>query len=110
LAAQVAQPGERIKELEEELRAQKKLKGKPKLKASQLNDIPAGQAMDKPVRLGKRSKKAGFRVDREEIIQPPVIPVGAKFNGYRTYDADCLTHLWKSLISGGGQWPKSPFS
>jgi carbamoyl-phosphate synthase large subunit len=42
LESQVAQQGERIKQLEEELRAQKKLKGKPKLKASQLNNTPAG--------------------------------------------------------------------
>jgi hypothetical protein len=35
LEGQVAQQGERIKQLEDELRAQKKLKGKPKLKASQ---------------------------------------------------------------------------
>ena len=90
LEAQVAQQGERIKQLEEELRAQKKLKGKPKLKASQLNDTPAGEEMDKPGRREKRSKKAGFTVDRVEIIQPPVIPAGAKFNGYRTYDVQEL--------------------
>jgi hypothetical protein len=46
--------------------------------------------MDKPGRTGKRSKKGGFTVDRVEIIQPPVIPAGAKFNGYRTYDVQEL--------------------
>ena len=46
--------------------------------------------MDKPGRREKRSKKAGFTVDRVEIIQPPVIPAGAKFNGYRTYDVQEL--------------------
>ena len=90
LENQVTQQGERIKQLEEELRAQKKLKGKPKLKASQLNDTPAGEEMDKPGRAGKRSKKGGFAIDRVEIIQPPVIPAGAKFNGYRTYDVQEL--------------------
>jgi len=94
LEAQVAQQGERIKQLEEELRAQKKLKGKPTLKASQLNDTPAdeetGEASGNRGRRGKRSKKAGFAVDRVEIIQPPVIPAGAKFNGYRTYDVQEL--------------------
>jgi hypothetical protein len=92
LENQVTQQGERIKQLEEELRAQKKLKGKPKLKASQLNDTPAvsGEEMDKPGRTGKRSKKGGFAIDRVEIIQPPVIPAGAKFNGYRTYDVQEL--------------------
>jgi hypothetical protein len=66
------------------------LKGKPKLKASQLNDTPVGEEMDKPGRTGKRSKKGGFAIDRVEIIQPPVIPAGAKFNGYRTYDVQEL--------------------
>lgn len=94
LESQVAQQGERIKQLEEELRAQKKLKGKPKLKASQLNDTPAdeetGEASGNRGRTGKRSKKAGFAVDRVESIEPPVIPAGAKFNGYRTYDVQEL--------------------
>ena len=83
LESQVAQPGERIKQLEEELRAEKKLKGPPKLKASQLNETPAeeetGGEQGKGGRTGKRSKKADFAVDRVEIIQPPVIPAGAKF-------------------------------
>jgi len=94
LESQVRQQGERIKQLEEELRAQKKLKGKPKLKASQLNDTPAdeetGEKTGKRGRTGKRSKKAGFAVDRVEIIQPSVIPAGATFNGYRTYDVQEL--------------------
>lgn len=91
LESQVAQQGERIQQLEEELRAQKKLKGKPKLKASQLNDSPAaGGETGKRGGTGKRSKKAGFAVDRVEIIQPPLIPAGARFNGYRTYDVQEL--------------------
>ena len=91
LEGQVAQQGERIKQLEEELRAQKNLKGKPKLKASQLNDSPAaGGKTGKRGGMGKRSKKAGFAVDRVEIIQPSVIPAGARFNGYRTYDVQEL--------------------
>ncbi|MBE9141556.1 transposase [Nodosilinea sp. LEGE 07088] len=94
LESQVAQQGERIKQLEEELRAQKKLKGKPKLKASHLNDTPAdeetGGETGKRGQRGKRSKKAGFAVDRVEIIQPSEIPAGARFNGYRTYDVQEL--------------------
>lgn len=94
LEGQVAQQGERIKQLEDELRAQKKLKGKPKLKASQLNDAPAdgetGAETGKRGRRGKGSKKTGFAVDRVEIIEPPVIPAGARFNGYRTYDVQEL--------------------
>jgi len=97
LESQVAQQGERIKQLEEELRAQKKLNGKPKLKASHLNDPPADEETEEASghrgRTGKRSKKAGFAVDRVEIIEPPVIPAGARFNGYRTYDVQELE--WK---------------
>ncbi|PZV15130.1 MAG: hypothetical protein DCF21_12150 [Leptolyngbya sp.] len=94
LEGQVKQQDERIKQLEDELRAQKKLKGKPKLKASQLNDAPAPEETDaeagKRSRSGKRSKKPGFAIDREEMIQPQVIPAGARFNGYRTYDVQEL--------------------
>ena len=94
LEGQMAQQGERIKQLEDELRAQKKLKGKPKLKASQLNDVPVeaetAETLGKRGRTGKRSKKPGFKVDRVEIIEPPVIPAGARFNGYRTYDVQEL--------------------
>jgi hypothetical protein len=56
LENQVTQQGERIKQLEEELQPQKKLKRKPKLKASQLNDTPAasGEEMGKQGRTQKR--------------------------------------------------------
>jgi uncharacterized coiled-coil protein SlyX len=94
LEGQVTEQGARVKQLEAELRVQKKLKGKPKLKASQLNDAPAdeetGAETGNPGRPGKRSKKAGFAVDRVEIIEPPAIPDGATFNGYRTYDVQEL--------------------
>lgn len=94
LGSQVQQQGERIKQLEEELRGRKKLKGKPQLKASQLNDASAQEdrtsGEGKRGRRGKRRKKPGFAVDRQEIIQPPAIPAGARFNGYRTYDVQEL--------------------
>lgn len=34
----------------------------------------------------KRSKKFGFEIDVELVIQPEEIPENAKFNGYRVYD------------------------
>jgi predicted RNase H-like nuclease (RuvC/YqgF family) len=71
LAAQVAQQGERIKELEEELRAQKKLKGKPKLKASQLNDTPAGEAMDyRQLQAYRQAPTAEAKQTLEEGFDP----------------------------------------
>jgi hypothetical protein len=88
LESQLKQQGERIQQLEAELRAQKKLKGKPKLKASQLNEAPAPTEPVDGKRGGsaKRSKKPGFTIDQEIVIQPHEIPTGAKFNGYRPYD------------------------
>ncbi len=82
---------ERIAQLEEELRKQKKLKGRPKIRASQLNDKKANSERDgKRPGSAKKSKKAGFEVDEEKIIQAEEIPTNAKFNGYRDYDVQEL--------------------
>jgi hypothetical protein len=87
LEQQLKKQQERIAQLEEELRAQKKLKGRPKIKASQLN-AQKNNSEKKGKRPGsaKKSKKVGFEVDEEKIIQPESIPAQAKFNGYRDYD------------------------
>lgn len=77
----------RLQQLAAELRDLKKLKGKPKLSASQLNEREAPEPEEgKRAGSAKRSKKAGFEVDEETIIEPEAIPENAKFNGYRTYD------------------------
>lgn len=85
---------DRIEQLEAEVRAQKKLKGKPKLKASRLNspDLKSTEGEPEQKRPGaaKRSKKQGFGCYEERIIAPDVIPVGAKFKGYRDYDVQEL--------------------
>ena len=83
--------GERIEQLEAELRAQKKLKGQPKIRASKLN-TPGPQSEEEGKRPGsaKRSKKADFQVDEERIIPPDEIPANAKFNGYKDYDVQEL--------------------
>ncbi len=80
-----------LEQLEEELREQKKLKGRPKIAASQLN-APKQKSEEEGKRPGsaKRSKKGGFEVDEEKIIQPEEIPEQAKFNGYRNYDVQEL--------------------
>ncbi|WP_287313981.1 hypothetical protein [Moorena sp. SIO1G6] len=78
----------RIRELEEELRAKKKLNKKPQLSASKLNE---GKHLELKQRKGKRPgsvkgrKKDSFVVDTEWKIEPSQLPVGAKFNGYREY-------------------------
>ena len=78
---------ERVEQLEEELRAHKKLKGKPKLKASRLNDSePSEPPEGKRPGSAKRSKKQGFGVDTEWKIEPDGLPEGARFNQYREYD------------------------
>ncbi len=91
LQEQLKKHQERIAQLEEELRAQKKLKGRPKIRASQLNaKKPKSEREGKRPGSNKRSKKAGFEVDEEKIIQPKEIPAQAKFNGYRDYDVQEL--------------------
>ncbi len=82
---------EQVGQLEEELRAQKKLKGKPKLKASHLNDSDESQpAEGKRPGSAKRSKKKGFRVDKEWKIELEGLPEGTKFHQYREYDVQEL--------------------
>jgi hypothetical protein len=82
----------RIRELEAELDAQKKLKGKPKIKASRLNETtPSDPDSDKRRGSGKRSKKRGFGVDKIQKIEPEGLPEGAKLHQYREYDVQELT-------------------
>jgi hypothetical protein len=82
---------ERLTQLEQELRKRKKLKGRPKIGASKLNEQkPESEGEGKRAGSAKRSKKMGFKVDEEKIIQPEEIPPGAKFNGYRDYDVQEL--------------------
>jgi Transposase IS66 family len=87
LEQQLKKQAEKIEQLEAEIRAAKKLKGKPQLSASILNQ-PNNSEPTEQKRAGseKRSKKLTFEVDAEQIIQPAVIPENAKFNGYRHYD------------------------
>jgi hypothetical protein len=91
LFKQLENQKERIEQLEAELRAKKKLKGKPKLSASLLNQ-PEQQEPKSEKRAGsvKNSKKANFEIDEEIQIQPDKIPSNAKFNGYRNYDVQEL--------------------
>jgi hypothetical protein len=87
------QQQERIEQLEAELRELKKLKGKPKIQASKLNEsepLPEGEEEGKRPGSVKRSKKFSFEIDEERIIQPDEIPSGAKFNSYRDYDVQEL--------------------
>jgi hypothetical protein len=88
---QMKQQQARIEQLEAEVRELKKLKGRPKLKASRLNGKKANcEAGGKRPGSAKRSKKLSFEIDEERIIQPDVIPANAKFNGYRNYDVQEL--------------------
>ena len=87
----IAKLEEKISRLDEQLKAAKKLKGKPKIRPSTLN-----QEEKKPKKEGKRagsdkrSKKTSFVVDSEQIIEPETLPEGAIFNGYREYDVQDL--------------------
>jgi hypothetical protein len=91
LSKQIANQKTRIEQLEAELLAKKKLKGKPKLSASLLNQPEAKeQKADKRAGSAKESKKLNFEIDEEISIQPESIPENAKFNGYRNYDVQEL--------------------
>ena len=95
LSKQLANQKERIEQLEAELRASKKLKGKPRLSASLLNQ-PEPEESEKEKRAGseKKSKKSSVEIDEEIIIEPDRIPDNAKFNGYRNYDVqELITHV-----------------
>ena len=88
---QMKQQQERIEQLEAELRDLKKLKGKPKIKASRLNTAkPDSEGEGKRPGSAKVSKKLNFEIDEERIIQPEEVPGRAKFNGYRDYDVQEL--------------------
>ena len=91
LSKQLANQKTRIEQLEAELLAKKKLKGKPKLSASLLNQPePKEPKSDKRAGSAKESKKSNVEIDEEISIQPESIPENAKFNGYRNYDVQEL--------------------
>ncbi len=79
---------EKVNTLDEELKASKKLKGKPKINPSTLNsEKKNSKKSGKRPGSDKRSKKLDFVVDSQRIIEPEEkLPDGATFNGYREYD------------------------
>ena len=91
LEAKVAQLEGQVGNLDEQLKASKKLKNKPKIQPSKLNQA-AQPTEEGGKRAGsdKRSKKTSFTVDEERVIEPLVLPEGARFNGYREYDVQDL--------------------
>ena len=78
---------EEAQSLKEQLCSAKKLKGKPKIQPSTLNQKEK-KTIDLEQRPGsrKRSKKNQDLVDEERVIEPVELPEGARFNGYRQYD------------------------
>lgn len=91
LSKQLTNQKERIEQLEAELRAKKKLKGKPRLSASLLNQPETKEPKaEKRAGSAKESKKLNFEIDEEIAIQPDSIPANSKFNGYRSYDVQEL--------------------
>jgi hypothetical protein len=91
LSKQLENQKARIEQLEAELKAKKKLKGKPRLSASLLNQLePKAEKAEKRAGSAKNSKKATVEIDEEIAIQPENIPDKAKFNGYRSYDVQEL--------------------
>lgn len=90
-SSEIAQLSGKVEQLDGALKEAKKLKGKPQLKASQLEQSALGPKHEgKRPGSAKRSKKVGFEPDEERIIEPESVPVGSTFNGYREYDVQEL--------------------
>lgn len=91
LEAKVAQLEQKVNNLDEQLLVAKKLKGKPKIRPSTLNQTEKPR-LGRKKRAGseKRSKKSSFVADEQRIIEPIELPEGAKFNGDREYDVQDL--------------------
>jgi len=91
LEAKVSQLEHKVENLDEQLLVAKKLKGKPKIRPSTLNQTEEPlDEKDKRAGSEKRSKKTTFVVDEERVIYPVELPESAKFNGYREYDVQDL--------------------
>ncbi|MDJ0728254.1 MAG: hypothetical protein QNJ38_24440 [Prochloraceae cyanobacterium] len=87
----IAKLKEKVNNLDEELKAAKKLKSQPKIRPSTLNlEEKKHQKEGKRPGSDKRSKKLTFIQDEERKIFPIELPEGAKFNGYREYDVQDL--------------------
>jgi uncharacterized coiled-coil protein SlyX/DNA-binding transcriptional MerR regulator len=91
LSSKVCQLELHVENLDEQLLVAKKLKGKPKIRASTLNQTQE-RTLGESKRAGsaKRSKKTSFVADEERVIEPIELPESAKFNGYREYDVQDL--------------------
>ena len=91
LEARVESLETQVSVLEEELKKAKKLPGKPKLKASNLEQKTSD---NKSGRQGsgrrKGSKKQRLEITEERVIEPTNVPSEATFNGYRNYDVQEL--------------------
>jgi len=91
LEAEVTQLKAKVGSLDSELKAAKKLKGKPQIRPSTLNqEEKQSKSGGKRPGSDKRSKKTEFVVDEERRIEPEGLSEGAKFNGYREYDVQDL--------------------
>ncbi|MEH2386290.1 MAG: transposase [Nostoc sp.] len=91
LSSKVCQLELHVENLDEQLLVAKKMKGKPKIRASTLNQTQE-RTLGESKRAGsaKRSKKTSFVADEERVIEPIELPESAKFNGYREYDVQDL--------------------
>ena len=91
LTAKVSELEAKVSGLDEELKAAKKLKGKPQIRPSTLNqgDKKSTSGGKRPG-SDKRSKKTSFIVNEERLVEPEELPEGAFCNGYREYDVQDL--------------------
>jgi hypothetical protein len=82
----IQQQAEQIARLEEEIKRLKRHKGKPHIKASQMNKDKSDKR-DSSKRAGseKRHKNAELTIHEEKIIAADNVPCGSRFKGYQDY-------------------------
>ena len=77
-----------IEVLKEEIKRQKKHKGKPQVKASNMNqNKSASKSGNQRKRRGseKRQKTTDLKIHEEQIIPAENVPPGSRFKGYQSY-------------------------
>jgi hypothetical protein len=101
LSKQLQNQKERIEQLEAELRAKKKLKGKPRLSASLLNQPESLEPKpEKRAGSAKNSKKANFGIDEEISIQPDSIPPNEDFAYFHSSNSKSRENFLEILQAG----------
>jgi hypothetical protein len=82
----IQQQGEMIQQLRDEVAELKKQKKKPKIKPSRLNKGKTKKSGDsKRPGSTKREKTKDLEIHETQVVEPPSVPKGSVFKGYRDF-------------------------